>query len=91
MKNLVSLFLALVMVLSIMCGLVACGDSPYGNKQLFDFTYSLDRAIISLHAGTIVKGKVDSWTDYEDGDQIQVVINGTTYLVHSMNVALMKK
>ena len=66
-------------------------DSPYGNKQLFDFTYSFDTAIISLPDGTIVKGKVDSWTDYEDGDQIQVVINGTTYLVHSINVALMKK
>lgn len=91
MKKLISLFLALVMVLSIMCGLVACGDRPYSNKQLFDFTYSFDTAIISLPDGTIVKGKVDSWTDYEDGDQIQVVINGTTYLVHSTNVALMKK
>lgn len=90
MKRLVSLFLALVMVLAIMCGLVACGDSP-GNKQLFDFTYSFDTAVISLPDGTIVKGKVDSWTDYEDGDQIQVVINGTTYLVHSTNVVLMKK
>ena len=91
MKRLVSLFLALVMVLAIMCGLVACGDRPYGNKQFFDFTYSFDTAIISLPDGTIVKGKVDSWTDYEDGDQIQVVINGTTYLVHSTNVVLMKK
>ena len=91
MKRFISLFLALVMVLAIMCGLVACGDSPYGNKQFFDFTYSFDTAVISLPDGTIVKGKVDSWTDYEDGDQIQVVINGTTYLVHSTNVVLMKK
>ena len=91
MKRFISLFLALVMVLAIMCGLVACGDSPYGNKQLLDFTYSFDTAVISLPDGTIVKGKVDSWTDYEDGDQIQVVINGTTYLVHSTNVVLMKK
>ncbi len=91
MKKLLSMFLAIVMALAIMCGLVACGESPYGNKQLFDFTYSFDTAIISLPDGTIVKGKVDSWTDYEDGDQIQVVVNGTTYLVHSTNIALMKK
>ena len=39
----------------------------------------------------IVKGKVDSWTDYADGDQIQVKINGKVYLVHSANVALIKE
>ena len=34
------------------------------------------------------KGAVQSWTDYEDGDQIQVKIDGITYLVHSSNIAL---
>lgn len=58
------------------------------NKQLIDLTYSFDRAIISLPNGKTVEGKIDSWTDYEDGDQIQVKIDGTTYLVHSSNVAL---
>lgn len=63
--------------------LTACG-----NKQLFDATYAFDRAIISLPNGTVVDGKVQSWTDYEDGDQIQVKIDGVTYLVHSTNVVL---
>jgi ribosomal protein S1 len=58
------------------------------NKQLFDTTYSFDRAIISLPNGKIIEGKIDSWTDYEDGDQIQVKINGTTYLVHSSDIVL---
>ena len=39
----------------------------------------------------IISGTVSSWKDYEDGDQIQVVIDGTTYLVHSSNIVLMNE
>jgi len=59
-----------------------------GNRQIFDTTYRFEKAIISLPDGTVVSGKVDSWRDYEDGDQIQVKIDGTTYLVHSSNIVL---
>lgn len=45
-------------------------------------------AQIKLPDGTIVQGKVDNWTDYE-GDQLQITIDGTTYLVHAAN-AIMK-
>lgn len=58
------------------------------NKQMVDMTYSYEYAIISLPNGEVVEGKVSSWTDFEDGDQIQVKIAGKTYLVHSSNVAL---
>ena len=58
------------------------------NKQLVDLTYSFDKAIIELPNGEIIEGEVDSWKDYEDGDQIQVRINGKTYLVHSSDVVL---
>ena len=58
------------------------------NKQVVDLTYSYERAIIALPNGEIVEGKVSSWTDFEDGDQIQVKIDGKTYLVHSSNVVL---
>ena len=61
------------------------------NKQIFDTTYSFNKAIISLPNGEIVEGRVESWTDYEDGDQIQVKINGDTYLVHSSNIVLIKE
>ena len=53
------------------------------NKQVVDLTYSYERAIISLPNDEIVEGKVQSWTDFEDGDQIQVKIDGVTYLVHA--------
>lgn len=58
------------------------------NKQLVDLTYSYEYAIIALPNGEIVEGKVSSWTDFEDGDQLQVKIDGKTYLVHSSNVVL---
>ena len=61
------------------------------NKQLMDLTYSYEYAIIALPNGEVVEGKVSSWTDYEDGDQLQVRINGKTYLVHSSNVVLISE
>ena len=58
------------------------------NKQMVDLTYSYEYAIIGLPNGETVEGKVSSWTDFEDGDQIQVKIDGKTYLVHSSNIVL---
>jgi hypothetical protein len=80
MKKIIVIVLALLVLTTTLTG---CG-----NKQWFDTTYNFDRAIISLPNGEVVDGKVDSWTDYEDGDQIQVKINGKTYLVHSSDVVL---
>ena len=68
-KRVLCLLSALVMLLA----LSACG-----NRQLIDTTYTFNKAIISLPNGTVVEGKVTSWKDYEDGAQIQVVIDGTT-------------
>ena len=78
MKKLTALVLALILVF-LMAG---C------NKQMVDLTYSYERAILSLPNGEVIEGKVSSWTDFEDGDQIQVRIDGKTYLVHSSNIVL---
>lgn len=72
--------LSLVVVMGL--GLTGC------NKQIIDMTYSYERAVLSLPDGTVVDGKVQSWTDYEDGDQIQVKIDGKQYLVHSEDIVL---
>jgi hypothetical protein len=61
------------------------------NKQIFDTTYSYEKAIIYLPNGEVIEGKVDSWTDYEDGDQLQIEMNGETYLVHSSNCVLISE
>ena len=60
------------------------------NKQLVDLNYKFDYAIIKLPNGEIVEGAVQSWKDYE-GEQLQVKIDGTTYLVSSINCALLSR
>lgn len=61
------------------------------NRQVIDTTFSYDNVILALPDGSVVSGKIESWKDYDDGDQIQVKIDGTTYLVHSVNIALIKE
>ena len=61
-----------------------------GNRQVFDTAMRFDHAMVKLADGEIVEGRVDSWMDFENSDQIQVTVNGTTYLVHSTNVTLIK-
>ena len=77
MKKIIALLLGLLMVLS----LAGC------NRNILGTTYYFDHAIISLPDGEVVSGKVDKWSDYE-GDQLQIVIDGTTYLVHSADAVL---
>lgn len=84
MKKSIAALLAGIGVLSVLL-LSGC------NKQMVDLTYSYEYAIIGLPNGETVEGKVSSWTDFEDGDQIQVKIDGKTYLVHSSNVVLISK
>lgn len=74
--------LCLVFALAMAMALSACG-----NRQFLDTTYTFNKAIISLPDGTVVEGKVSSWKDYE-GDQLQVVVDGTTYLLHASDVVL---
>ena len=81
MKKLIALLLTVILILSVML-LAGC------NKQMVDLTYSYEYAIIGLPNGEVVEGRVSSWTDFEDGDQIQVKIDGKTYLVHSSNIVL---
>lgn len=82
MKKFVIVMLTAVMLL-VVCA--AC------NKQVIDTTYSYEYAVLSLPNGEVIEGKVSSWKDYDDGDQIQVKIDGKNYLVHSSNVVLISE
>ena len=62
-----------------------------GNKTFIDTTYTFDKAIIRLPNDEVIEGTVQSWTDYENGDQIQVKINGNVYLVHSEDIVLIQE
>ena len=61
------------------------------NRQIIDTVYSFDEAVVRLPDDTVIRGKVDSWKDFSDGDQIQVKIDGDTYLVHSSDIVLIHK
>lgn len=76
--------LALIIFLAVV--LISCTGCY--NKQLLDLTYHYDRAIVRLPNGEIVEGRVSKWTDFEDGDSIQVKIDGKMYLTHISNVCL---
>lgn len=75
----------LLIMVSIVGGILLTGC---GNKTMFDTTYTFDRVILTLPNGEIIEGDIERWCDYDDGDQIQVKIDGVTYLVHSSNVVL---
>lgn len=64
---------------------------PGCNYQMVDTTYTYNYAYISLPNGECIEGKVTSWKDFEDGDQIQVVIEGVTYLTDTTRCVLIKK
>ena len=78
-------FVILSFVVLMVASLTGC------NKQIIDTTWSYEKAIITLPNGEVVEGKVSSWTDFEDGDQIQVKIDGKQYLVHSSNIVLISE
>lgn len=82
-KRLLVLGLTLTTIIG---GIIGCG-----NKQIFDTTYTYKTAILYLPNGEVIEGEVQSWTDYDDGDQIQVKINGVQYLIHSEDIVLMTK
>lgn len=75
-------FIVVLLILILVAALAGC------NMQIIDTTYKYNKAILTLPNGDIIEGRVDSWKDYDDGDQIQVKIYGTTYLVHSSDIVL---
>lgn len=82
-KRVLALILAATLAIG---GLTGCG-----NKDMWDTVYTFDYAIIKLPNGEIIEGKVDKWTDYEDGDQLQVTIDGKIYLTSTLNCTLIQK
>ena len=76
--------LVAVLAATTFLSLIGCG-----NKDLFDTNYTFDRAIIALPNGEVVEVEIDKWTDYEDGDQLQIIAkDGTVYLTSTLNCTL---
>ena len=76
--------LATILGIGLVLGMCSCG-----NQTLIDTTYRFDKVILTLPNGESFEGKVESWTDFgENGEQIQVTLNGVTYLTDINNVVL---
>lgn len=86
MKKITTTFLIIMLVIILVsCIMSAC------NVQMIDTTWHFDYAQIKMPDGSVIEGKVKSWTDFEDGDQLQINIDGVQYLTHSSNVVLISK
>lgn len=77
----------IICVVACMMMLVSCLILSGCNKTVIDTTYYYSWAQLKMPDGSIVEGSIDKWCDYE-GDQLQVTIDGVTYLVHASNVVL---
>ena len=60
----------------------------FDNRQRIDTTWNFTRAQVLMPDGKVVSGAVESWLDFDDGDQLQVKIDGKTYLTFASNVVL---
>ena len=83
MKKIIAVFLLILALIS----LISCG-----NKDMFDTVYTFDYAIVSFPDGSTKTIEIEKWTDYEDGEQLQITAeDGTVYLVSSYNCILVKE
>ena len=80
-------FLPALMAVVMVVSLVGCME---GGPQVIDTTLFFDKAIISLPNGQIIEGEVESWLDFENSDQLQVTVDGVTYLTHASKVVLVE-
>lgn len=87
MKKIALLMLILVTLAVALCGCYSIGNNSHG----WDMKYTFHEAIIYMPNGAeLVSGDVSSWRDFEDGDEIQITIDGVTYLTHYSNVVMIR-
>lgn len=81
----------IVLVALLVVGALVLSGCSLGNREVgWDLKQSFDEAIIILHNGEMIEGKIDSWRDFDKSDAVQVTIEGTTYLTHYSNVILIR-
>lgn len=72
---------AILIALLVIAALVGCNYNPV------DLKYNFRYAQIMMPDGNVISGEVKNWTDYENGDEVQITIGTVTYLTHYENVA----
>ncbi|WP_300628147.1 hypothetical protein [uncultured Thomasclavelia sp.] len=80
MKKLLIIWFLVMMLI----GLTGCG-----NRQVFDTTYTFNKALIRMPDDSVLEVEIESWKGYEDGEKLRIKSkDGTTYLVSSINCVL---
>ena len=88
MNNKRKALLATILIVFMLVVLAMCTGC---NKQIFDTTWSFERAIIFLPDGEKLEGAVTSWNDFDGSDMLQLEIDGKMYLTHSSNIVLISE
>lgn len=86
MKRIICFLLVMGVICALCFALSGCG-----NRQMFDTTWTFERAIIFLPDGEKIEGPITSWNDYDNSDMIQVKIGDKVYLTHSSNIILISE
>lgn len=89
-KKIIITIILFVVVMAVACGIITWTSVGIGNHSFIDLKHNFDEAVIALPDGTIVSGAVQSWTDYEDSDCVQIKIDGVVYLTHYHNATLIR-
>lgn len=85
-KKGVAALCVVVLVVIVLSFTVSCG-----NYSMIDTKFSYTHAYIKV-GDEWIKVEVDSWRDYSDGDQLQVVdTDGNVWLSSSNNIVLVKE
>ena len=74
-----------VLVLVLLVSALFLAMTGFTLKSTYSFSYA---RIYTPDGQILVEGKVSSWRDFGDNDQLEVVINRTAYLTHASLVIL---
>ena len=74
-----------VLALVLLASALLLAMTGFTLKSTYSFSYA---RIYTPDGQMLVEGKVSSWRDYGDSDQLEVVINRTAYLAHASLVIL---
>lgn len=86
-KKLIQIIIVIVVAILLITG---CFTLTGCNKQMVDTVYQYKTVIMELPNGEVIEGVVEKWNDYE-GDQIQVMVDGKYYLIHSSDCVLISE
>ena len=87
MKKILLALLAILLAFA----LSGCQENKdYSSVLLWD-SKGYNYAIIKLQNGELIEGPIEKWRDFEDGEQLEVTIDGVLYLTNSINCTLIHK